>query len=110
MSETKYPIRTYSINHKEAGFLEFSIPVSNIQDVEAYLRRRTTNLPLTERIKLQDDLLAIAKQLWEGFACWVGDPVQARIELRQDPEIEAWLATEYLTEPEEEHGELINLV
>ena len=55
--------------------------------LDCTLHQQTLRLPLVERIELQDELMGVAKQLWEGFALWIGDPDAARLELRNDSEI-----------------------
>lgn len=88
------PIRTYYQNHPQAGYIEFSIPVQSPQDVEIYLRDKLLILPIIERLKLHEELTKQATFMWDAFALFVSDPVQARIQLRQDPDIAAWKAAE----------------
>lgn len=87
-----HPIRTYSQNHPQAGYLEFTIPIHSPQDVEAYLSNKLSGLSPAERLSLANKLLKQANEMWSGYALWVGDPVEARLELRQDKEIMQWLA------------------
>ena len=85
------PIRTFSMNHPTAGFIEFSIPVMNLDDVEAYLQRQTKDMEVGEAHLLVQDLISKATDMWNGYALWIGDPVQARLKLSKDKEIQQWL-------------------
>ena len=85
------PVRTFSMTYKDIGYIEFSIPVSNPQDVEAYLLKKLADLPVVERMTLHDDLMKIATEMWDGYCLWVGDPTEARNELRDDEEVSRWL-------------------
>ena len=53
----KYQVRTYSQTHPKVGFIQFSIPVMNPQDVEAYAIRKAKDLPAGERFILVNQLL-----------------------------------------------------
>ena len=92
MTNTNIPIRTYSMSHPIAGYIEFSIPVMNPKDVDAYLILILADLPITDRMKLHNELMKWATEMWNAFSLFVGDADAARLELRQDPEITAWLA------------------
>ena len=91
------PMRTYSLNHPEAGYLQFTIPYMNPQDVEAYLLKKLSHLPVIDSYTLQTDLMKIATQMWDGFCLWVGDPVKARLQLRSNDEVAAWFDAERRT-------------
>lgn len=81
------PIRTYSQNHPQVGFLEFSIPFHSPTDVEVYLLEKLSHFPVAERLQLYNELMKVATDLWQGFALWVGDPDEARMELRRNEEM-----------------------
>ena len=83
---TEIPIRTYSITNPEAGFIEISVPIMSPVDSEEYLRTKLADVPLQDRLKLHDKVMEIVTGMWNGYALWVGDPAQARIELRHDEE------------------------
>lgn len=80
-------MRSFTWNHPQAGFLQFTVPYHNPDDVEAYLHRKLAYLPTIDSFVLHQDIMKIAKDMWDGYALWVGDPVKARLELRNDPEI-----------------------
>ena len=86
------PIRTFSITHPQVGFVEFSIPLMNPKEVESYLMRKTEHLPPAESFLLIQKLMKTANELWSGYALWLGDPVEAREELRKDKELTRWSA------------------
>jgi len=86
------PVRTFSMTHPIAGFLEFSIPIQNPQDVEAYLHVKLEELPPAERFTLTNKLVKQAEDMWGSYALWIGDPVPARLDLRSREEIQRWLA------------------
>ena len=88
------PMRTYSLNHPQAGYLQFTIPYMNPHDVEAYLAKKLADLSTVERMTLHNDLMKIATQMWDGFCLWVGDPVKARLQLRSNDEVAAWFDAE----------------
>ena len=85
------PIRTYSQTLPNVGYIEFTVPVQNPQEIQAYLQRKTKHLPPDESFLIVGKLMKIATEMWDGFALWLGDPVEARLVLLQDPDIQAWL-------------------
>ena len=87
---TDIPIRTYSQNHPQAGYIEFSIPLMNPQEVETYIQN-LPGLDPVQRYSLANEMLKQADEMWSGFCLCVGDPVQAREELRKDEEVSKWL-------------------
>lgn len=88
---TAPPIRTFTINHPRAGWIEFSIPLQSPTDVDAYLRRTLAGLPVTDRMKIHAEMIKRAEELWNGYALWVGDAEAARLELRKNKENTIWL-------------------
>ena len=87
----KPPVRTFSMVHPEAGFIEFSIPLMSPAGVETYLDKKLAALDPGERFILTSKLVKQADEMWGSFALWIGDPVRAREELRNDKEISVWL-------------------
>ena len=85
--EGEIPIRTFSLNHRIAGYLEFSVPIMNPQDVEAYLRDKLAAVPLRDRLKLHDEVMKQATFMWDAFSLYIGDAEAARLELRKDDEV-----------------------
>ena len=75
------------------------------QEVENYLQRKTKHLPFGESFLIIGKLMKIATEMWDGFALWYGDPVEARVILRQEPEVRGWLDAEDRREETEEQGE-----
>jgi len=84
------PMRTYSLTHPQAGFLEFTVPYMNPEDVEAYLAKKLADLPVVERMTLHNALMKTATFMWEGYALWLDDPAEARLQLRGDEEVSRW--------------------
>ena len=80
------------MNHPLAGHLEFCIPLQNPTDVEAYLFRKLVHLPIADQMKIRSALLKRANAMWSSYSLWVGDPDEARLELRQDEEVARWFA------------------
>lgn len=84
---TEIPIRTYSMNHKDAGYIEISVPIMNPVDSEEYLRTKLADVPLQERLKLHGEVMKQATFMWDAFSLYVGDAEAARLELRKDDEV-----------------------
>ena len=85
-------IRTFSISHSQAGYIEFSIPLQSPTDVDAYLHRVLADLPVTDRMTIHSEMMKRAEELWNGYALWLGDPEKARLELRNMEEHQLWSA------------------
>ena len=84
-------IRTFSILNKQVGWIEFSIPLQSPMDVASYLSRILEPLPVVDRMKLHSELMRQADSMGQGYALWLGDPEAARLELRNNKEVSAWL-------------------
>ena len=104
------PVRTYSQYLPEVGYIEFSVPVQNPQEIEAYLRRKTEHLSPDKSFLIVAKLMKIATEMWDGFALWLDDPVVARLMLLQDPDIQAWLAAEGQGEEREDQGDSSSVI
>ena len=91
---TDTPIRTFSMQHPIAGYIEFSVPVMNPDDVNVYLHKKLSPLSEVDRFILTNKLMKIATDMWDSYALWISDPDAARLELRNDPDIAAWMSAE----------------
>jgi len=45
----------------------------------------------TDSFILINDLMKVATEMWAGYVLWVGDPEEARLQLRSDEEVSLWL-------------------